>query len=1074
MFFIYGSEHEPIAIMNRKSNTSAAIALLTSLPLVTFAQTTLVDWDQNWNYLHPTAGTLPAGSGTTTPHPDGTTPWFATAAEFNATYTGPSFETAGAGFDAGAGPGPVGYGAMGYFDVVGAEFTALGTNLTQPASGSRYTGYFRTTFTVPDDGNFYVAPRLRYILDDGGFVYLDGEPILRINVANTNADDYLTPAAGTGNTESQIRTADLSLGVNSNTGGNTDVDPAIGNNAVVLKSIERLSPGLHTIAISTHNASATSSDLALAVQIVSDPTDCLISATGSVTTRDLKGTPADSTDDTLSADITVTPEGNVGATWVVTGPADSATLGQTGAYNSPVTLSGIPVAEFAAGFVDLELADSNNATCTTTVRIFPQRLIATNDILGTDLPVKTVNNLDVPGWTVDDATRVPTLNNPRGVPATYILTSEVIDTSGQPDLQFSGALEVNDGSSGTEEDDSFVAYLIFDGDTANPINLITRHDLITEDGLLTGDELAPGAGDYSYTLNHVIPASVDSVQILIEAVNNSANESFSVTGMKIAQAPAELQAYAGPVVYDNKGTPNPADDSFSADLTITPVNLGLSTGWTSDSEPALGLYATPNPVTFGPYAPFIQNRIITLTDSLDPTKTVAVEINLDLPALNVGAPTNIVRLENGPGFDDDTVTFDLEITGTNGGPGWSSSDTGVTPLSNDFGITSFTVPAPLTQGVLTFDINDVSYSLVTSTVSVNIPGRYAVGQSDLTGALTDVNTDITSYPAVQWVNDPVLRTLTLNNGGTALRVVTSETIDLSGQDEVYFSARLQALDTSTGSNFETGDFFKAELIYNVGGIPTTINLIEPWDVGNGAPSTTGTTGGVNGAPDGFLNGYSGTAGTDLDTGAVYATGLEDYNANKDRDEFNAMGEDGSIQINNTFPLEAVIPAEAEDVVLIITGQGIGGSESVVVSEILFSTSNTLGDADNDGIPDDYEIANGLDPFDPGDKHLDLDGDGRSNIQEFLAGTIANDPSSFLGITEFDLSNNRFSATWQSVPGRTYVIQSSLDLETWTNLGGEIPAADAPATETSSPLIPTPSVPPARTFYRVLVVAEPAG
>ena len=51
----------------------------------------------------------------------------------------------------------------------------------------------------------------------------------------------------------------------------------------------------------------------------------------------------------------------------------------------------------------------------------------------------------------------------------------------------------------------------------------------------------------------------------------------------------------------------------------------------------------------------------------------------------------------------------------------------------------------------------------------------------------------------------------------------------------------------------------------------------------------------------------------------------------------------------------------------------------------------LGDAcdpddDNDGMPDVWEIANGLNPFDPSDATADPDGDGATNLQEYLRGT----------------------------------------------------------------------------------------
>jgi hypothetical protein len=1050
-----------------------AVSFLTHLPAQLHAQSTQIDWNHSWNYMHPTAGALPAGSGTTTPHPDGTTPWYASAANFS-TYSGPSFSTGDVGFQAGAGVAPIGYGPINYMttpDPAPGEFSAFGTVLTTPTSGERFATYFRTTFTVPNDGQFYITPQIRYVLDDGGFIYLDGEPILRVNTAAAVLDEYLTFSAGTANTEEPIRTADLSLPVGSTTGGNSVVDPAIGGNAVVLKSIGRLTPGVHTLAMSLRNNNATSSDMILAVKLQSTATNCLITGTASNSTRDTKNTPANAADDTISTNVTVTPEGTVSGNWIVAGPASSSLIGRTGAYNTPVAIANIPIAEFASGTLDLVLADSASATCTTTVKVVPQRIIASNNLLETNLPLSTIGKINVPGWTIDDAARTLTMNNPGGDGSRYIVTSQVLSTAGQPDLQFSGNLEVVDTSSGNEIEDSFVAYLIINGNTAAPVNLITRYDLLTPDGNLSAEELAPVAGTYNYSLNYVIPASANSVQLVIEGINNSTSEVFTVSGLTVSQAPPGLQAYAGPLVFDNNGTPNPADDSYSAPFYITPVNLGASTGWTSDSTPAAGLYSAAKPVTFGPYAPFIANRTIVLSDALAPARQATVNISLDLPALTITGPTNIIRVENGPGFGDDTVTFDFVITGSNGGPSWTSQNSGATPTTGAFGPVTFTLPAPLTPGTLTFDIADISYPLVTQSVSVDVPGRYAVGQSDLSGSLTDVNTDLATNPAVQWINDSVAKTLTLNNAGTALRVVRSETVDLTAQGEIFFSARLQVLDTSTGSNFEATDRFKAELIYTVGGIATTINLITPWDVGDGAPSTTGTTGGVNGAPDGFLNGYNGAAGTDLENATVYATGAANYNAHKNRDEFNALNEDASVRLDNTFLLEAAIPANADDVTLVITGQGIAGSESVVLSTVLFSTSNTLGDSDSDGIPDDYEIANGLNPFDDGDRDLDFDHDGYSNLSEFLAGTAANNAKSFLGLREFTIGNNRFSATWSSVPGKTYTIQSSLDLETWTPLGSDIPAAATPSTATSSPLIPTQLPAAVQRYFRVLVKPE---
>src|SRR5260370_17840349 len=49
------------------------------------------------------------------------------------------------------------------------------------------------------------------------------------------------------------------------------------------------------------------------------------------------------------------------------------------------------------------------------------------------------------------------------------------------------------------------------------------------------------------------------------------------------------------------------------------------------------------------------------------------------------------------------------------------------------------------------------------------------------------------------------------------------------------------------------------------------------------------------------------------------------------------------------------------------------------------------DTDGDGMPDDYEIANGFNPLDPTDAGQDADGDGLTNLQEYLLGTNPHNP-----------------------------------------------------------------------------------
>jgi len=70
------------------------------------------------------------------------------------------------------------------------------------------------------------------------------------------------------------------------------------------------------------------------------------------------------------------------------------------------------------------------------------------------------------------------------------------------------------------------------------------------------------------------------------------------------------------------------------------------------------------------------------------------------------------------------------------------------------------------------------------------------------------------------------------------------------------------------------------------------------------------------------------------------------------------------------------------------GGGIIDDEDEVGGWPTLQSTTAPDDSDHDGMPDDWETANGLDPNDPTDGNDDCDGDGYTNIEEYLNGGMA--------------------------------------------------------------------------------------
>lgn len=766
----------------------------------------------------------------------------------------------------------------------------------------------------------------------------------------------------------------------------------------------------------------------------------LTPAFSSATRLDPLNTPADPTDDTFGFTASVAGSGTgLSASWSTASVNPPAGNVNTAAYGASVVWTGFPV----SGPKTVNFTDSVNPVYNAAITVQVPRLIGVNNLVA-PVGLVTTNGTTFTNWVADETLRTLTQNNATQID--HVVDSAPINLSAIGAVQVSATLDAITGaSSGFEAPDAFGLQLILDGGA--PVSILGAAD-VDSNGRLNGAAAAGGlelpdttivSTTKTFNFTGLVPASANSLVIRIIGNSNSTSETFVVKNIVLGNPPPTLQAVvSGPGALNNQGTTTVADDTMTAPVTITPINLGASTGWTSNTPPpASGLYSASNPVTFGPFSASSSPLTVTLADASSPAVTASFTVTAPVPALTASPASNIVRHENGPGIADDTVSFDVTITGTNGGPSWTAS--GATPTSGAFGLVTLTVPATVTPAVVA--ITDVSYPVATQNVSVPVPARYTIGQRDFGAGAVDVITTVATTPPAEWANDPALRTLSMTTGGTTDKIVTSEVIDLSAVGAVDFAAVLRAHETSATSNFETTDRFKAELVIDGGTASEQIvNLVTAWDTGDGAPAV-GAAGGPNGPANGYINGYAGVA-------VAPATALDDYNTNRVRDEFNTGGAAGVSLIDNNFALTHTIPATANTVQLKIYGTGIAGSEFFTVSNVRFGLSiPPTQDTDQDGVPDVTELFQGTDP---------------------------NNPASVFGITGVapDAGNPGTSlATFPTVNGRLYRGYYSTDLLVWTR-DDSIPVVSGNGAAQTWPLVQL--APPAAHRYLKVLVGVNAG
>ena len=290
-------------------------------------------------------------------------------------------------------------------------------------------------------------------------------------------------------------------------------------------------------------------------------------------------------------------------------------------------------------------------------------------------------------------------------------------------------------------------------------------------------------------------------------------EDYSVNLVYGGPVTCSISSNAMNLSCDDNNTPlDPADDLYSFDLLVN--GNGTGSGWLAMINAQLYTGDYDVPVTVGGLSISAGELNFNIIDADSSTCSTSQSVTPP-PSCSSVNPCSItaqmstpVCNDNGTPTDssDDTYTFNLTVTGTNAGTGWSANILGQSQ-SGSYGVTTLMGPYSINQGVQDIVIADADDAACNTGFTIIPPATCSDGGGGISYCASTSN-----FPWHDWITGVVFENIDNPSGKSSYSDFTSLTANVTADNSYPISL------TSGFSWFTYNERWKVWIDYNQDGI----------------------------------------------------------------------------------------------------------------------------------------------------------------------------------------------------------------------------------------------------------------